>query len=81
MLRDGRIRRDNRRASPPGVVPVAWCDGCDGHGRGPDGFLIIVDRYPGVDEVAVHDLAKGAEHGEVEYALTKPQWQARTAVG
>jgi RimJ/RimL family protein N-acetyltransferase len=22
---------------------------------------------------------EGAEHGEVEYALTKPEWEARTA--
>jgi RimJ/RimL family protein N-acetyltransferase len=25
------------------------------------------------------DPIEGAEHGEVEYALTKPQWEARTA--
>ena len=24
-------------------------------------------------------LIDGAEHGEVEYALAKPEWQARTA--
>jgi hypothetical protein len=23
-------------------------------------------------------VVEGAEHGEVEYALTKPEWQART---
>jgi RimJ/RimL family protein N-acetyltransferase len=25
------------------------------------------------------DVIEGSEHGEVEYALTKPEWQARTA--
>lgn len=25
------------------------------------------------------DIIEGAEHAEVEYALTKPEWQARTA--
>ncbi len=25
------------------------------------------------------DVIEGAEHGEVEYALTKPEWEARTA--
>ncbi len=25
------------------------------------------------------DIIEGAEHGEVEYALTKPEWEARTA--
>ena len=25
------------------------------------------------------DVIAGSEHGEVEYALTKPEWQARTA--
>jgi len=25
------------------------------------------------------DVIEGAEHGEVEYALTKPEWRARTA--
>jgi hypothetical protein len=24
-------------------------------------------------------LIEGAEHGEVEYALTKPEWESRTA--
>jgi RimJ/RimL family protein N-acetyltransferase len=26
------------------------------------------------------EVIEGAEHGEVEYALTKPEWEARTAV-
>lgn len=26
------------------------------------------------------DVIEGAEHGEVEYALTRPEWQAHTAV-
>lgn len=25
------------------------------------------------------DVIEGSEHGEVEYALTRPEWQARTA--
>jgi hypothetical protein len=25
------------------------------------------------------DVIEGAEHGEVEYALTKPEWRARAA--
>jgi hypothetical protein len=25
------------------------------------------------------DVIEGAEHGQVEYALTKPEWEARTA--
>jgi RimJ/RimL family protein N-acetyltransferase len=25
------------------------------------------------------EVIEGAEHGEVEYALTRPEWQARTA--
>jgi len=25
------------------------------------------------------DVIEGSEHGEVEYALTKPEWEARTA--
>jgi RimJ/RimL family protein N-acetyltransferase len=25
------------------------------------------------------DVIEGAEHGEVEYALTRPEWEARTA--
>ncbi len=27
------------------------------------------------------DPIEGAEHGEVEYALTRPQWQAAKAAG
>jgi RimJ/RimL family protein N-acetyltransferase len=27
------------------------------------------------------DIIEGAQHGEVEYALTKPEWQSRTAGG
>jgi RimJ/RimL family protein N-acetyltransferase len=27
------------------------------------------------------DVIEGAEHGEVDYALTKPEWEARTASG
>jgi RimJ/RimL family protein N-acetyltransferase len=27
------------------------------------------------------DVIEGAEHGEVEYALTKPEWETRTASG
>jgi hypothetical protein len=27
------------------------------------------------------DIIEGSERGEVEYALTKPEWEARTASG
>ena len=35
--------------------------------------LVCTTAYQGADVI------EGAEHGEVEYALTKPEWQARTA--
>jgi RimJ/RimL family protein N-acetyltransferase len=35
--------------------------------------LVRTSAYEGADVIA------GAEHGEVEYALTKPEWEARTA--
>jgi RimJ/RimL family protein N-acetyltransferase len=35
--------------------------------------LVRITPYEGADAI------DGAEHGEVEYALTKPEWQARTA--
>jgi RimJ/RimL family protein N-acetyltransferase len=35
--------------------------------------LVRTTPYEGTDPI------KGAEHGEVEYALTKPEWEARTA--
>jgi RimJ/RimL family protein N-acetyltransferase len=35
--------------------------------------LVHTIPYEGTDPI------EGAEHGEVEYALTKPEWQARTA--
>jgi RimJ/RimL family protein N-acetyltransferase len=37
--------------------------------------LVHTVPYDGPDA----DLIDGAEHGEVEYALTKPEWLARTA--
>lgn len=37
--------------------------------------LVRTVPYEGPDS----DIIDGAEHGEVEYALTKPEWQARTA--
>jgi hypothetical protein len=48
------------------VVSVASCDGCDVPGRGPDGFLVIVDRYLAVDEVTLHDL-DAAAFGPLRY--------------
>ena len=35
--------------------------------------LVRTSAYEGADVI------EGAEHGEVEYALTKPEWEARTA--
>jgi RimJ/RimL family protein N-acetyltransferase len=35
--------------------------------------LVRTTPYDGADTI------EGSEHGEVEYALTKPEWQARTA--
>jgi RimJ/RimL family protein N-acetyltransferase len=35
--------------------------------------LVRTSPYEGADVI------EGAEHGEVEYALTKPEWEARTA--
>jgi RimJ/RimL family protein N-acetyltransferase len=35
--------------------------------------LVRTTRYEGAD------VTEGAEHGVVEYALTKPEWEARTA--
>jgi hypothetical protein len=35
--------------------------------------LVRTTPYEGSDAI------EGAEHGEVEYALTKPEWEARTA--
>jgi RimJ/RimL family protein N-acetyltransferase len=35
--------------------------------------LVRTTPYEGTDPI------EGAEHGEVEYALTKPEWEARTA--
>jgi RimJ/RimL family protein N-acetyltransferase len=35
--------------------------------------LVRTSAYEGADVI------EGAEHGEVEYALTKPEWKARTA--
>jgi RimJ/RimL family protein N-acetyltransferase len=35
--------------------------------------LVRVTPYEGPDAI------EGAEHGEVEYALTRPEWEARTA--
>jgi RimJ/RimL family protein N-acetyltransferase len=35
--------------------------------------LVRTTPYEGADPI------EGSEHGEVEYALTKPEWQARTA--
>ncbi len=37
--------------------------------------LVRMTPYEGPDA----DIIEGAEHGEVEYALTRPEWQARTA--
>lgn len=37
--------------------------------------LVRTTPYDGPDA----DVIDGAEHGEVEYALTRPEWQARTA--
>jgi RimJ/RimL family protein N-acetyltransferase len=37
--------------------------------------LVSTTAYAGPDA----DVIDGAEHGEVEYALTKPEWQARAA--
>jgi RimJ/RimL family protein N-acetyltransferase len=37
--------------------------------------LVRTAAYEGPDA----DVIDGAEHGEVEYALTKPEWQARAA--
>jgi RimJ/RimL family protein N-acetyltransferase len=37
--------------------------------------LVHTTPYDGPDA----DLIDGAEHGEVEYALTKPEWEARAA--
>ncbi len=39
--------------------------------------LVRTTPYEGPDA----DIIEGAEHGEVEYALTKPEWQARTSAG
>jgi RimJ/RimL family protein N-acetyltransferase len=36
-------------------------------------ILVRTSRYEGADVI------EGAEHGEVEYALTRPEWEARTA--
>ena len=35
--------------------------------------LVLTTPYEGPD------IIEGAEHGKVEYALTKPEWEARTA--
>jgi RimJ/RimL family protein N-acetyltransferase len=35
--------------------------------------LVRTARYEG------DDVIEGSEHGEVEYALTKPEWEARPA--
>ena len=37
--------------------------------------LVRTSPYEGADVI------EGAEHGQVEYALTKPEWEARTAGG
>lgn len=39
--------------------------------------LVRTTPYEGPDA----DIIEGAEHGEVEYALTKPEWQAHKAAG
>jgi RimJ/RimL family protein N-acetyltransferase len=38
--------------------------------------LVRTTAYTGPDA----DVIEGSEHGEVEYALTKPEWEARPAV-